>query len=257
MYSIITQRIKITTNELKGLPPLIGGFLVLSSFAIDEITQLHKIQVGTLPNRTTEDETAGMMVAIQQNAVLRNLNTKLYEYNEVLKDTQNLSRSEGLTDLSDFFAGFSADLKTIRKGVGFKIAEFIRNKFASHFSISEAKKALMDRNSNDVHVLLPDQTRGNSFHPLGEEILFYSVFNNADLTTDKMTPRASTDAWISWILNSSEKFQNIHGKFLIFVFRKYFPNRSYEKIFVQMDRDRHIGTLRKTSIPIWWEKPNL
>lgn len=42
MYSIITQRVKFTTNELKELPPLVGGFLVLSSLAVDDITQLHR-----------------------------------------------------------------------------------------------------------------------------------------------------------------------------------------------------------------------
>lgn len=209
-------------SELEPLTEDQKAFISLVSLAITEINNLMKLYIYSnhLP---TDEDAINIAIHNQRMIILRTWSSKLFEAVKLFegKASYHRSQDEKVNKLRD---DAIQQFQKIEES-GKKIAQFLRNEVASHYSMNAAKKNLqfVDQLA-DVSFYIHQNT-GNCFYPMGEEVMFLARIKRGwENDDDELDLREFEKQWWSWNLEASRWLQTT------------FANISNELIFKQFDQ---------------------
>ena len=253
MYSVILGQLSVSSKTLVAMPKHRGGFLVLSCFAIDEISELHRLLAAVNVQRFT-NEACLQIHATQLNSVVRNLSLKLLEYEVTRKKFRGRAKAAGDVEVIDLFKKFDKEFTAASSLSGKKVADAARDQMTAHFSIDEAIKAVERRDGDLKHNVFMHADIGNSHYTLGEEILFLNLFEQPSVMGANEVGNAKkgfTD-WAYWVLEMIKCVRNFHSDYFALVRRAHFPNETISRIYANVDQEKDVGRIGLTYLPLFW-----
>jgi hypothetical protein len=253
MYSVIYHKINISTDELRSMPEHISGFFLVSSFAIDEISQLGRVLLACNVHRSTHPVTS-QIHAIQLNSILRNLSVKLLEYLIARGKAIALARQQEDRNFESLVSSYAIRLREIDKKPGKRIASVARNDFGAHFLIDKAIAALKRRDDHIEHTIFINESSINSHYPIGEEVFFLDIFDREEVMSKEHVGdmKKGVDDWVEWIVEAMRFCQDFHRDYVILLKATGLIKGSYEPVFAPMDRDTAVGIPGLTAFPLYW-----
>lgn len=158
-------------DQLLGLDDASLWALVAFAFAHNDLS----VQMRSLRQSFQIPESPSLRRAwhVQHNVLMRSLSAKLFEVIETFSNISSSSKGFDDTVLKEFFKERGRQLRDLKKGRYYKLAEFCRNKMTNHYGIEEIKKNLSHWKGEDELKMLLARMHGNSLFPFAEDIVFY------------------------------------------------------------------------------------
>ena len=243
----------MSTKTLVAMPKHRSGFLVLSCFAIDEISELHRFLAAVNVQRFTSQACLQIHVT-QLNSILRNLSLKLLEYEVTRKKFRGRAKTARDAEVIDLFKKFDNDFTAASNLPGKKVADAARDQLTAHFSIEEAIKAVERRGGDVKHNVFLHADIGNSHYTLGEEIFFLDLFEQAGVMGINEVGNAKKGVadWADWVLAMIKSIRKFHADYFALVRRSHFPNEKISTIYANVDQTKDVGRMGLTYHPLFW-----
>ena len=115
------------------------------------------------------------------------------------------------------------DLVSLKASEFFSFTMKMRNKIINHYLISEISENLPHTSDRSDYSMQLHEEQGNSFFPIGEEVVFIGFVNRFFAEGDKIyTPEQKSvfiNDWISWVQDSLKWVNSVvqsFSKFIIF-----------------------------------------
>jgi hypothetical protein len=233
---------RLRWRELSDLTLDEKAAISILGFLVSEINALKRMALFAMFPHNERSEIASAIV-IQRNLLLRTATAKLFEFLRFME--KRLDPTVAPTSVSRIVGGFEKELAGFREGIGFQLAKQIRNKMANHLDFDEAK-ASAEAAQDDVECgfFLTD-ANGNSYFPIGEEVIFASALKRTWKThedakereEDKATFEAALDAWIDWTLKLSDFADRVHLALFEELIEPLVPKRMAQHKPVWVDSD--------------------
>ncbi|MGB3243522.1 MAG: hypothetical protein WBB25_03235, partial [Sulfitobacter sp.] len=185
--------------------------------------------------------------------ILRCWSAKLFELQELfnLKNSRNRTSDKVLVHLAKIAKETFAKMT---KDGGLNIARIIRNEATSHYYLRPAVKNL-DSLSEDANLsFFMHEMEGNSFYPVGEELMFFARLNKLGENFETKEQKLSIfDDWMEWNLHATEWAVSIKDLYSNQIILKRFPN----KCAVRRDywiNPALVGTKEDRKTPVFYRK---
>lgn len=199
---------KLKWSELTSLTSDEKAALSILSFVVSEVNVLKKLTLFAMFDHDEQSDVAPAIV-IQRNLILRTTTAKLFEF---LRFVEKQLEKENISPrLLRVLQGFERELADMRLGYGFKIAKQIRHKMANHLDFDDAVLSVEAASQNVDCSFYLTEAGGNSYYPLGDEIMFSSSLHRAwESSGESMTFADALDEWIKWTLSLSDLADRVH-----------------------------------------------
>ncbi len=246
------EEFRISWEELRKLPDDQLAAFGLVCFAISEINVLKRLYLfsGHDYDPVGIDE-IGFAALSQRLVLLRLWSAKLFELTKFFKfeGQHNRTKDQTLLSLSEIAQKTFED---VAKGPGFEFATRQRNEAASHYHMKSARKNAHHLRKDALCNMYLHQAEGNSFFPLGEELMFgASVLRLKDEFT---CPDSDiVDEWFRWNLEANNWASKMHVQLFSETILKVIPDRKpYEREYwLKPEMIQYIG---ECIVPVFLRK---
>ncbi len=203
----------ISWKRVQLLPEDHQAAVAVLSFAVSEVNALSRLYIFNTHEMLGE-EAIDCATSIQRFLILRTWSAKLFEMEEFLQlgGKKKVSRDAELLQLA---GSALEDFGELRDPQVYPIVRDIRNEATSHYSFAAAKKNLKHVSPNANCNMYLHQMNGNSFYPMGEEVMFVGRMNRRGATLKEKSERAEQiKNWMNWNLAASNWLNRTHAKFV-------------------------------------------
>ncbi len=203
----------INWARIQQLPEDQQAAIAVLSYAVSEANALSRLYIFNSHNMIDE-EAIDCATSIQRFLLLRIWSAKLFEVEEFLKlgGTKKESKDEDLLELAtDALENFSK----LRSTEAYPIVRNIRHEATNHYSFKAAKDNLKHVSKNANCSMYLHELSGNSFYPMGEEVMFIGRINRhgASLAT-KEQKSEQLESWMNWNLGANRWLAQTHYSFI-------------------------------------------
>ena len=205
--------ITVTPEELKKLPEDQQAIIAILCFAVSEVNSLARLYIFNSHDLVGEDA-IDSAAFIQRLLLLRTWSSKLFEIRQCLSKIAKQKQthdSEVLRLVGEALARF----EEINDPVATPIVRDIRNGLANHYSFADAKRNLKHVKPSAVCNFYIHKMNGNSFYPLGEEVMFMGMMNRHAKRDDTLQAMELFDEWMQWNLLANGWLSKTHVEFVV------------------------------------------
>lgn len=237
---------------MQSLPEDQQAALAILSYAVSETNALAKLYI-CQSHEMTGIEAIDLASTIQRFVVLRSWSARLFEIEQFL----TLGGKKKKTDDSALMSLASAaiqDFESIRTHQGYAIARDLRNEATSHYSFDAAKKNLSHVSNNSNCTMYLHELNGNSFFPLGEEVMFQGRLNRKGSNLASREERAQLlKYWYDWNLLANKWLADAHVNFIKTLVIERFEGKGARKKTYWVPKE-FVGTKEDRMTPVFLEK---
>lgn len=200
----------ISWRRIRQLPEDQQAALGIISYAVSETNALAKSYIFS-SHKMIGESAIDSATTMQKFVILRSWSAKLIEVETFLKlgGKKKETKDRDLLRLSE---NALQNFRPLRNTEGYYLARDIRNESTNHYSFSAAKKNLkyVSHNSN-CNLYLHDMG-GNSFYPMGEEVMFIGRMNRRGANLEsKEDKNALLGKWMDWNLDANDWLNEVHS----------------------------------------------
>jgi len=241
----------MTRRELSELSEDQQAVLAILSYAVSEANVFAKLYIAAAQD-LIDDKVIDSAASIQRFVVLRSWSAKLFEVEDFLllggkkkktKDPEIIGLAEA--SLEEF--------KALREQEGYQISRDMRNEATSHYSFSAAKKNLPFVSDHAVCNMYLHEQNGNSFYPLGEEVMFIGRLNRRGANLDKEETAALLGIWMQWNISANKWLSETHLRFVRDLVLKKFEKKYARKRAFWVPSE-HVATNSEARVPVFYRK---
>ena len=239
----------LSREDLEKMPDEELAFLATLCFAVDEIGVFERLLVQTLGSRPKSEELQNAY-AIQQLTLMRVLNAKVFEAFNILEQYKRMLKRSKQAESLKFLESYDSAWSVLRDSELYKVAKEIRDKSTNHYLPSETLKNL----PYYPEVLRPKiyfhGSSGNSFHPIGEELVFIAKFSRELGGYENV--QGGLDKWIEWGIESGRFIKKLQQEYLLWLYKNSFPNWRLRKKTPYLEPE-FVGFHKKSVLPVFLE----
>jgi hypothetical protein len=242
----------LSWDEIETLPPDQRAALGIICFAFSEINALMRMYAFS-QRSLSGDEAIDMAVIIQNNVLLRTWSAKIYEFSEFLRFHGDHKTTDAT--LLELAHNALLSFEAHKKAEGYSSARNLRHEASNHYLLGPVKKNLnaVSRRAN-CSLYLHEMT-GNSFYPLGEEIVFLGRLNRQGLKLETEEERQGLyQAWWDWCLATTKWQQSVTAKFLRRIILDNFPDKKPQRKDHWLSLDL-VGNPELSNFPVFIRRP--
>ena len=202
----------LSWEELQTFPEDQQAALAVFSYAASEANALSKLYSATSHSLTGENA-IDCAISTQLFVILRTWSSKLFEVEAFLnfKGKNRTSDQEVLELAKVSLSNFSR----LRDSDGYLIARDVRNEASHHYSFTAAKKNLKHVSARANCTMYLHEMNGNSFYPMGEEVLFIGRLNRRGAQLDSEEKRSALlGKWMDWNIEANSWLNDTHAEFM-------------------------------------------
>ncbi|UWQ54265.1 hypothetical protein [Leisingera caerulea] len=227
----VVTELPICWAELSSLSDDEKAVVGVLSYATTESNALRRMFIFASHEMVGEDaiDTA---ISIQRFVLLRTASSRLFEVKEFLEFGGKRKTLKDEKILA--FAAEALDAFEKLKGKnGYEIARNMRHEATHHYSLSAARKNLRHVPSNANCSLYLHQMTGNSYYPMGEEVMFVGGMNRVGAKfSSKEEKQELINEWYEWNLAASQWLENTFTSCLkLFLLPKFPQKKALRKSF--------------------------
>lgn len=219
---------KISKGDLALLDEDAAAAVAVTCFAATEINALMRLYLVSTHD-FIENDVIDTANAIQRSVLLRIWSAKLFEFSKFieLSGKDNKTKNAELISLANEAQEKFVDLKQAEI---YPLVRSIRNETTNHYSLRPARKNLLHVADNANLTLYMHKIAGNSFYPLGEEVMFTGRINRygSDGISKEEKMKLYGD-WLDWNLTASNWLGDVHYSFVKKLILDRFPDKHAAK----------------------------
>lgn len=226
------------------------SFIATLCFAVDEISVFERLLVQTM-NGLPRSEEMLQLHTMQQLTIMRVMNAKVLEALKIFNQYKTMLERSGKKRQLDFLRQYNEEVEKIRTHPAFETAQEIRNTSTNHYTPSETKKNLKFHTKNQDLKMYFHENNGNSFHPIGEDLVFIAKLAREMGSREKVAD--GLDGWIGWGLKASKFLKKAQQEYLIWLATESVPNWRLTKKTPYLEA-KFSGVLGETTLPLYLDE---
>jgi len=237
-------------SDLDGLTTDQKAFLAIVSYAASEFNILRRLYLFASHETTDEDQDILFGTTMQRLVVLRTWSAKLFELSQTV---EKLSKENGTSDLVVQRVAKSAwkSFEDTKLTDGYKIARNVRHEATNHYSMDAAKRNLPFVPSHANCGLFMHEKDGNSFYPMGEEVMFMGRMNRSGSSLKTDEERAEQlNLWARWNLDATRWSRELQRSIDTELLFDHMPGRSGKQKVYWFDPEL-VGGLTGRRVPLF------
>ncbi len=221
--------------ELNRLGSETTALLSAMAYALNEINTFQRLFVAS-KRPETNDESMRAMFAIEKHTLARALNAKVFEALKQFSDYRRKLVRKNADATLKLFDECMTELTSLKCEDGYKVSNFIRNKFSNHYVPSEVEANLAYVSERANQSMFHHEMVGNSFYPLGEDYVFVAGVNRWAEENGVDSPMVIDD-WMDWSVRASGAVSNSFQKLLIKIVQEHFPEKALRETKPYLDSE--------------------
>jgi hypothetical protein len=240
-------------KDLEKVQPEHAAALAVVSYAVNEVNILQKLYLSAR-HPFCGDDAMDSLVAAFHFVILRTWSAKLFEFSEFLSfgGQKKKTSDECLLSLAD---AALVDFEPLKTSTGYELARNVRHEASNHYSFDAAKKNLKFLSKSANCKFYIHKEGGNSFFPLGEELMFAARVNRyGDHITSKEERMKLLGEWMDWNLGASRWIDRVHAEFAKKLVFDRFPDKFAQEKMWWLPPE-FVGTTTEVTVPIFLRKP--
>lgn len=108
-----------------------------------------------------------------------------------------------------------AQFETLKSIRGYKLARWVRHESTNHYTLKAARNNLEFVSERANYNLYLHKLNGNSFYPMGEEVMFVARMNRAGANFSTREEGAEgLKLWFDWNIEANKWLHKAHSRFL-------------------------------------------
>jgi len=247
---VFLHELKFTDRDIEKIGKDTFAFITTFAFAVDEISVFSKLLIQSVGNRPN-DEVLLQLYAIQHNAITRVLSAKVFEtiklfgkYQRYLEKHSDGQKLEALEDSRK-------SLEVLTRSPSHKLSKRLRDQITNHFDFDASRENLNGHVSqNASKSIFLNKFQGNSFSPLGEEV----VFKGGVWRYIKEDTRTEVDAkrlreWTDWNQQAAGWAIKAFNGFILWILETEFPEKNLERKAHYLEPEL-FGDMKTSKLPI-------
>jgi len=220
-------------------------------FVSNEIFTLHKVLISTMRSKDKNRETREIS-NVQSLVFLRVISSKLFEFIKLCGDQRKRWERQGSKTGKTLEKEYEELLRS-KSSIYFQLAEEIRNKVSNHFLVSDICSYFMLAQKRDEYEYLLHQEQGNSVAPVGEDVVFFSLFNQflrGDEIVQNIGDKAQFfEGWLDWISETTNHLDKFTYALLRQVLDEKLPQKKVREKRLFLDEDL-VGDINSFRMPL-------
>jgi len=238
----------VTKQEFDALGRDLAAALSIVSYACSEVNVLMRLYLFSIHDPTGKD-VVDSMGEIQKNTLLRVWSAKLFEFAEFLElKKRSETDNEMLRDLS---ASARKLFTSLEEDSAYKAVMAIRHEATSHYTLSAARKNLKHLGDNAALSIVQHKMGGNSFNPLGEEVMFIGRMNRAANKCDTKEDKIKFhNQWFDWNVRATKWLGKVQAEFVKCILFDKYPDRKARKQMYWIPQQM-VGEIGESKIPLF------
>lgn len=234
------HRVSLDNSDMEKLGRENVSFLAAILFAANEMFVYQKI-LATYINRPSQRyEEMKVLSFIHQFTIMRTSSAKIMEFIKLYEDQCKIWNRKHLEEEINEMNDFTERLGPIKESEFFKFTKEIRDTIINHYIVSEISKNLEYLSDKADYSLQLHWEQGNSFFPIGEEIVFAGYINRYFRDSEEGTLEQKSDLmrrWIDWILRAIKWINDVVQAFAKFIVLKKLSGKRVKKNALFLDPD--------------------
>lgn len=199
--------IRFSKDDIDAIGTKDFAFLSITLFAANEIFVFYKYMASNIYKKDLVEPQIQALATIQQAVILRIMSAKLFEFIELYEAQHKKWMRSGASAEMDRFADRTKELSEIKSGQFYDLTKRMRNKITNHYAVDDIVGNINYIDSLANLTAQMHEEQGNSFFPIGEEVVFIGLMNKymskeSGLTTFE-EKRSFTENWIAWTLKAA------------------------------------------------------
>lgn len=213
--------VSLTKADIDQLGPENLSFLSTILFAANELFVFQKILSSNVKTPKQRDTEILTLSFIQQSTILRTLSAKALEFIKLFEDQNKIWERRGFNNEIKIMENHTTQLLSLKESKFYQFTKEMRNSLINHYLVSETfnnLKYISEKADYSFHL---HQEQGNSFFPIGEEIVFIGFVNRYfgdDGGVNSFEEKSVfIKDWIDWVLETLKWVNNVVQSFSIFI----------------------------------------
>lgn len=238
----------ITKKEFETLEPDLAAAVSVACYAYSEVNALMRLYLFSVHDHADND-VIDSMGAIQSNVLLRAWSAKLFEFADFVElKKHNKTKSNILITLAN---AARKEFEPLKKDSAYQTVRALRNEATSHYSLEPAKKNLAFLGQRAALSIVQHKMGGNSFNPLGEEVMFIGRMNRAakhlQTKEDKVLFHKQ---WFDWNLKATKWLGKVQAQFAKKIIFEKFPDRRARRLMHYIPQQM-VGEVGESKTPLF------
>lgn len=234
----------ISKKEFDDLDPDLAAASAIVCYAYSEINTLRRLYLFSTHD-LIDNDVIDSMNFMQRQVLLRVWSAKLFEFADFL-ELKKYSKTNNET-LKGLAKSARQSFEMLKADDAYKTVRLIRNEATNHYALSPAKKNLAHIGKSPLLSLCMHEIGGNSFFPLGEEVMFIGRMNRiAGKGSTKEEISEVYKKWLSWNILATKWLNEVHSLFLSKILMEKFPDRKAlrRNYWLPMDMVGEVGEIK-------------
>lgn len=238
----------VTKEEFDTLEPDLAAALSIICYAYSEINALMRLYLFSTHDHVGSDA-IDSMGEIQKNTLLRVWSAKLFELADFMElkkysKTNNQELIALALDAKNLF-------EPLKKDAAYQTVKLIRHEATSHYALAPAKKNLEFVGEGAALSIIQHKMGGNSFNPLGEEVMFIGRMNRAAQHLDTKEKRIEFhEQWFNWNVVATKWLGRVQAQFARKTLLEKFPDRRARKRMYWIPQQM-VGEIGESKTPLF------
>ncbi len=226
MKIVHLAELRFSDSDIEVIGEDTYAFIATFAYAIDEIAVFHKLLIQAMGPHP-KDDTLLQLYAIQQNTITRVLSAKIIEVIKLFGEYKSYLKTENDERKLSALSPSIKKLHMITSSPSFKVSQRMRNKVTNHYVFEESKKNLQRGLSpNASRSLFLHEKQGNSFSPMGEEVVFLGRFwRYFDEETRLEGNLDRVHEWTAWNQDAAKWAIKTFNQFIIWIHANELPDK--------------------------------
>lgn len=213
--------VSLTKADIDQLGPENLSYLSTVLFAANELFVFQKILSSNIKTPKQRDTEILTLSFIQQSTILRTLSAKVLEFIKLFEDQNKIWKRGGFNDEIERMRSHTAQLLSLKGSKFYQFTKEMRNSLINHYLVSATLKNLNYVSENADYSFYLHQELGNSFFPIGEEVVFFGFVNRHfgdDGEVNSFEEKSVfIKEWVDWVLEALKWANNVVETFSIFI----------------------------------------
>ncbi|MEP1962496.1 hypothetical protein [Tateyamaria sp.] len=242
----------LSKKDFEDIPEDQVALIGLLNYAATELNCLQRVYIASSQGLTGENH-LDVGIASQRYTLLRVWSAKLFELMQCLEDLCKPNRKidEVVLEVATTAREAMVELK---ENDAYPLVRNIRDNATNHYSFKDAKKNLRHVSEGADFSLYLHEMDGNSYYPMGEELMFVGRINRfGSGLSGKAARQNLLNAWMDWNLLANHWVRATHvDAFERLVMSKY-PRRAAwsKKHYVPVNL---VGNIEKPVVPLFMKR---
>lgn len=243
---------RFTKDEFDELHEDIRAGLAITCYAASEVNSLMKLYIFA-NHKFINDGIVDLANYLQRNVILRTWSAKLFEFSEFITLSQKFNKTKN-EQLQAICLGATKSFDILRSRNGYETARFLRHEAANHYSLQAARKNLDYVSINAKLSFYLHEMTGNSFYPMGEEVMFIGRMNRGSKhIITKEEKIAFHKDWYDWNIAATKWLDQVQSEFVKKIIIQKFPDRFAQEMTVYLPLEM-VGESKDTLTPVFLRK---